>query len=97
MRIDEYSRSAGEFRPVGCAEELPAYVVFDQEQEPAPGYIATVLEEITTDDYCAFPELLHAYRDSDEVGRSFINFTLVTLCGWSLPNLIRLAHGEKPE
>jgi hypothetical protein len=39
--------------------------------------------------------ILDRYQDADDDTRAAINDTLISLCGWSLPSLVRLSRGEQ--
>jgi hypothetical protein len=75
-------------------EDLPPYTDYDDT-------IGQYLEEfnylVTTENQCYFTSILHEYRVAPTKKRILINWLFIQLCGHSLPNIIKKAHGHEPD
>jgi hypothetical protein len=38
--------------------------------------------------------LVQKYEDADDTEKRTIDSVLITICGWSLPTLVKIANGE---
>lgn len=72
-------------------EELEKY--YDEEAVGEISLKSTFNREIVSDcdDDCL--ELIDDYRNASPEIRSVIDMTLIRLCGWSLPSLLKIADG----
>ena len=76
-------------------EDLERY--YDEEATMEISLKDTLINQTETDEDDDMLELIDEYRNASPGIRSVIDMTLVHICGWSLPSLLRIAEGDDVE
>ena len=59
-----------------------------------PDIIGTIFEAIESDDHRANSRLARTYEQADIAQKEIIDDLLITLCGYSMPTILKMARGE---
>ena len=59
-----------------------------------PDIIGTIFEAIESDDHRANAKLARTYEQADIAQKEIIDDLLITLCGYSMPTILKMARGE---
>jgi len=75
-------------------EDPPAYTDFEDTDSK---YQAQFMECIATDDVYEFDTILQEYAAAHPDKRFVVNWLFIRLCGYSLPSIVKKAHGHEPD
>lgn len=73
-------------------EELPTYTDFSENNN----YLS-IIKELVANRNTAFDNVLEEYDIAPAEARIMINWLFIQLCGYSLPAIIKKAHGYEPD
>lgn len=73
-------------------EELPTYTDFSENNS-----YRSMVKELVVKQNAAFNDVLEEYDLAPERERIMINWVFIQLCGYSLPAIIKKAHGYEPD
>ena len=59
-----------------------------------PDITGTIFEAIESDDHRANARLVRTYEQADVAQKEVIDDFLITLCGYSMPTILKMARGE---